>query len=523
MQRKFWTPIKVGLLTIAAVVALVFGVLKVTKGGLNSGNSYEVFAIFDDASGLRSKTKVQIAGIEVGQIQSVALVGNKAKVVLRIKNEITLYSDARIAKRSEGFIGDMMLDISPGHTPPRIQDGGQIKDVVSAGSMEQVFATLGKVTKDIQSVTGSIKEVLGGEKGAGSIKKIVEDMTTLTESVNKTILENSEKLNDILTNFQALSRSARDLTTGESGTVQAILANVEQVTGQIHQVASSVQDVLDSVKQMLGTNRKGFSEGVAGLRQSLDTLNASLTQVEDVTRKVAQGKGTVGKLLTDDTLARKLEKTVSDASDFVNRLTGLKTEVRMRAEYYLNHGSGREVFNVRLKPAEDKWYEVGIVSPLPVWMPDQVTTYDAAGKPTQTTIAKRSDQLTFNALMAHRWRFRGFSLTGKFGLIETTGGVAGDVGLFDGHLDLSLEAFDFGNRYKKWPRVRAFATASFLGHLFVTGGVDDVLNAHTLLPPTLASDPIFDKNPRDFFVGAGFYFTDQDLSSILSVVGVPKP
>lgn len=521
MPSKFWTPLKVGLLTIGAVAALVAGVLLVTKGGLSSRDSYPVFAVFDDVSGLRAKTRVQIAGIEVGQIESISLVGNKAKVVLRIKNEIPLWSDAKIAKRSEGFIGDYTVDIDPGSEPPRIPPGGEIKNVVSQGEMEQVFATLGEVTKDIQSVTKSLSDVLGGPEGTGSLRRIVEDVGRLTESVNATIQDSSAKLNQILGNIQSVTESARDVATGEQNTVARILENADLLMRRLNTAADQVQGVLASVQGILGSNEGDLKEGVAGLKQSLEKLDRSLSQINEVTGKLSSGDSTLGRLLTDDTLINDIESTVDEVDDFVGRVTNLETEVTLRSDYYVNHGSSREVLNLRLKPAEDKWYDIGIVSPVALYVPQQVLLYDSQGNRRETITVTRDTALAVNALFAQRWHVGGVSLTGRFGIIESTGAVAGDVGLVDDHLKLTVEAFDFSDRYKRLPRLRAYFTYSFLDHLLVSGGVDDALNGAWVLPDSLVGTPEFQHGPRDFFLGGGLYFTDEDLKAILTIVGVP--
>ena len=59
---------------------------------------------------------------------------------------------------------------------------------------------------------------------------------------------------------------------------------------------------------------------------------------------------------------------------------------------------------------------------------------------------------------------------------------------------------------------------NFLNHIFITGGVDDLLH-----DPVRDADTRRVLSGRDYFVGGGIYFTDDDLKAIIGTTGVPKP
>jgi phospholipid/cholesterol/gamma-HCH transport system substrate-binding protein len=517
MRTGFWTPVKVGLLTVIVAAILIVGIGQVTGTGLREQDSYTVYAIFDDATGLRRRSRVQIAGIEVGQIEEVQLVGHKARVSFRIRDDVVLYTNARISKRSEGLIGDMSLDIFPGSERfPVLPPGGEIREVVSAGSIEQVFETLGTITADIQGVTAALREVVG-EDTTQAIQSIVSDLSQLTDTVNTTILQSAERINSILALFEGLTAEIHDVTVGERRTITSILHNIERLTVQVQEVIATIQGVI-------GTGEDELREGVADLRQTLDRFNRALDdigvitgQVSEVTTKVAQGEGTLGRLVADDGLIRDIEGTVADASDFVDRLMRLQTEVSLRSELHTMRRTARTTFQVRLIPGEDKYYAIGVVDPvLPTTEIVELVEINDDGVPVTTRSRTTRHAWQLNAYMARRWAFPGWSVTGRFGLFEGTGGLGGDLGLAGDQLRLSLEAFEFMHADKPYPRIRAFATWSFLNHLFLTGGVDDAFNARTQ-----PADGLPDQMTRDFFIGGGFFFTDDDLKAILTTVGVP--
>ena len=58
-----------------------------------------------------------------------------------------------------------------------------------------------------------------------------------------------------------------------------------------------------------------------------------MKNMETVTSRLEKGEGTVGRLLTDDTIARNVEEITEDAGGFVRSITRLQTIVGLRTEY----------------------------------------------------------------------------------------------------------------------------------------------------------------------------------------------
>lgn len=81
---------------------------------MSDSESTRVWAYFRDASGLAVRGRVQIAGIPVGEIDGISLEGTRAKVWLKIRNDVDLREDAVVTKRSESLLGDYLLDLNPG-------------------------------------------------------------------------------------------------------------------------------------------------------------------------------------------------------------------------------------------------------------------------------------------------------------------------------------------------------------------------------------------------------------------------
>ena len=73
-----------------------------------------------------------------------------------------------------------------------------------------------------------------------------------------------------------------------------------------------------------------------------------------------------------------------------------------------------------------------------------------------------------------RVSFGGATVAGRFGIKESTGGIGGDLYLFDDRLVLSVDVFDTQST-NQYPRVKAtLADAIWKRNLFLVGGADDI-------------------------------------------------
>lgn len=508
-MKKLVTPFRVGLLVIAAGAFLITFVLFTRKGGLSESESLRVWAYFRDASGLTVRGRVQIAGIPVGEIDAITLEGTRAKVFLRIRNDVDLREDAVVTKRSESLLGDYLLDLNPGtENAPSMESGGQIRRVIDTAGMEAVFESLSQITADIQQVTGALREVLGGEKGQGSLQRIVENLVRLSDSVDATVRRNADRLDVIVGNVEGISSDVRGITRNNSADVSRIVDNIELIT-------RDVREVLASVKNIVGTGEGDVKETVASVKETLTKLDKTLGNLEEITRKVRDGEGAAGVLLANESVGREVRETVQDISRLASSITDLQTEVGIQSTYLAAQGRSKNLLSVRFIPKPDKYYLLELVDDPRGTVSTQVvqTNPPSEGDPVIQTQKITEESLKVSLQFAKRWYFT----TLRVGLIESTGGVGGDLHLFEDALMLRLDAFNFAADELRYPRLRATLRAQAFDHLFVVAGMDDMLNAQQR---DLATQRLI--AGRDFFVGGGLFFTDDDLKALITVTGVPN-
>ena len=517
-MKKWITPFKVGLFFLAALGTLVGLWSFVEKGRFGKGKSILVHAYFQDASGIAPQTRVQTAGIAVGEVTEVRLENGRALVFLRLSKTAQARKDAVLRKRSESLLGDFVLELLPGNlSAPFLEEGDEILRVLDVEGIEYIFSSLTKITENISHVTAALRGGLGGSEGTNSLAEIVDSVVKISRSLERMMEESSAKLEHILSNVDVVSQSMRRIAMSEEDDIKQIVKNIESVT-------RDMRHAMATVSEWLGSTPGRENEGFASVKNSLQSLEGSLANMEEVTRQMKEGEGLVGKLLADERLGQRLSETIEDVADFTQRLTSLSLEVDVRSEYLLRHRQAKNTFGVRLIPRSDRYYLLELVddprgntSVSYIQQDPPTVGSPAVQKQTITT-----DKLKVSAAFAQRYSL----LTLRFGIIESSGGAGVDLGVpmrfpysskwIENALLLRVDAFNFSAQNVEYPRLRASLRFSPIEHVYLHAGIDDMLNRPSR---DLTSNRYL--GGRDFFLGGGIYFTDDDLRPLLMFLPTP--
>lgn len=141
MYASWQTKLIVGVFALLGIVALAYLSLSLGRVALFSGNTYSLFANFDDISGLKTGAQVQIAGVQVGKVVAISLKNYRAHVQLQINDGIQVDSQAIASIDTQGIIGDKYVSISLG-AGDILKNGGLIKHTQSAFVLETAIGQL---------------------------------------------------------------------------------------------------------------------------------------------------------------------------------------------------------------------------------------------------------------------------------------------------------------------------------------------------------------------------------------------
>jgi phospholipid/cholesterol/gamma-HCH transport system substrate-binding protein len=496
---------KVGIFVVLGLVILTFFTFRVSKWGGIAGKGYKLTVDFETAAGLEPKANVKMAGVPVGKVEEIQLVGNRARLILRIDDGIRIPVDSVASIQTQGLLGEKYVEILAGKQADRmLPAGGRIANTQPPVNLDEIVRKVSLISDDVKRFTESLAETLGTEEGKKALSEILQNVREASAVLRNVAGANEERLNRILANIDTLSADLKDIASANKEDVRMTIANLRDFSRTLKEetpeLARKLEAMGEQVSGVFGENRQNIKEGIESFKLASAKLDNTLASAEKVMGRIERGEGTLGKLISDNTTIGSLNETLEGISRYVRRTESLKTFLDYKLEYQAAPSEYKHYANLRLQPSADKYYLLGVVDDPRGKLDTTDTTTTVDGVTTKTRTESFTNDLKFTALVAKRWS----GLTIKGGVMESTGGVGADYELIRDRFTVGLDAFDFGREKGQHPHLKAYGNYDIVKNLFITGGVDDILNSENDL--------------RTFFFGFGIKFADEDLKTLLGAV-----
>jgi phospholipid/cholesterol/gamma-HCH transport system substrate-binding protein len=530
--------VSAGIRVAILFLLVVIGAYLVWKNlGQNpaGADNYTLFAKFRDASGLPRGSKVVVAGLPKGEVTGLEVEGRYAKVTFKIDDEVPVWTSGVIIKKATSLLGDNYLEIDPGDEVKQLPDGTK-QTYVLLGPKCKTYSDPDRRKSDPCREIKNVIEATTPDALLHRIEQTIPNVDRVLESVR----DLSEDVRRVVNGpLQSVATRVDGLVEREAGTVQNIIERADRVMGNIDQIANDLRNIskgadpqitrilknLDDAsaeaKDLVATAKGEIQRTSDSLNKKLDNLDGVITNTESITQKINDDKGTLGHLVNDPTIAENVETITDDAKGFLGTLFGLKAYVGLRSEYNYFAQLARHYITVELHTRPDKFYLIEIEKGPRGDYPDVTLTFDPTVDPNhwiRKTVIEDKVRFTFQFAKRFSW------LTLRYGLKESTGGVGvdADFGYMGHNLRLSADVFDA--TFDQLPRVKLAAAYEVFHHLYVLGGVDELINSPDTLQIVKGNSDVpiqFDtfRFGRDYFFGAMLRFNDEDLAALLTVGG----
>ncbi|CAG8998947.1 MAG: Intermembrane phospholipid transport system binding protein MlaD [Candidatus Celerinatantimonas neptuna] len=142
------TEFGVGLFLLLGLIAILILAIRIADDDLiSNGDSYTVYANFDNIGGLKVRSPVKVGGVVVGRVDAISLEPKTLipRVTLRLYKkygEFPENSTARIL--TAGLLGEQYIGLTPGFNMPgepayNLKNGDTIEDTKSAIILEDLI------------------------------------------------------------------------------------------------------------------------------------------------------------------------------------------------------------------------------------------------------------------------------------------------------------------------------------------------------------------------------------------------
>ena len=140
-MKKLSLEFIVGLFLVVGVGSILYLSVEVSGLSVFKSDGYHLKAKFENSSGLKIGAVVEIAGVKIGQVESIALDSDtqESLVWLIVQKNVEIQDDAVASIRTAGIIGDKFIKISTGGGEP-LEDGDEIIETEPSISIEELIS-----------------------------------------------------------------------------------------------------------------------------------------------------------------------------------------------------------------------------------------------------------------------------------------------------------------------------------------------------------------------------------------------
>lgn len=268
---------KVGLLVIAAFAILYFGI-NFLKGSDIFNPAKRYFVFYADVDGLTASNPIMINGFQIGLVKKIKIFQGAAKPVLvelEINKNIIIGDSAKVILSNNGLLGGKMIILDPGNV-----------------ALSPKSDTL--VGVSAQGFTSMLEDK--AQPMINQVTHLVSTIDRLVDSFQPTV----GKLNETLLSVTKLSNTSETLIGSSKNDLNKITSNIAKLTESLVKTEKQL-DVLMKKMNTLGDtlNKADLAGTVNSLHQTTEQLNKTMVAINE-------GKGTMGKLMKNDSLYKNL-------------------------------------------------------------------------------------------------------------------------------------------------------------------------------------------------------------------------
>lgn len=275
--------VKVGIVGIIGLVLLYYG-FNFLKGTDIFSSTKDYNLIYKDVNGLEVSNPVSYNGVVVGRVSSVTpdYENDQVDVVISLDKEVKVTDKSEIFLGDDGLVGGklLILKIHPGQALP---PNSQIKTAVQPGLLGSVTEMLDPTMEKVDSLMTTLNSLAREFQHSGdALKILLASATQTTTGLNGIMASNSKNLNTITGNAALLTADLNRVVKDLDAQLKPILSNATKFT-----------DSLSTLE----------------LASTMTKLDATIGEFQGIVSEINNGKGTIGKLTSNDSLYTNLNNT----------------------------------------------------------------------------------------------------------------------------------------------------------------------------------------------------------------------
>lgn len=279
----------IGITVTIATLIVILTILLLGKSSVITVGMHVDMTV-QDADGLGAGDAVLFRGIPIGTVQSVELAKEGVVVSLKLRGDPEIPADSRFVIKESSLLGGKSVEIKSGTSSKMLKPDASVSGHAQSGILSMAEGTSG-VGDKVSEILSNIN-TLSGEQTLNGVYETLRNLNQLTQTLQAMLDANKQAVAATLSNLEAVSRGANN------------------TVGNLNQIAAE--------------NREPIRKAIASVNETSLQLQSAIKQTDTTVSRLdamlvglQQGRGSLGKLMVDDSLYRELKATVAQVDSLV--------------------------------------------------------------------------------------------------------------------------------------------------------------------------------------------------------------
>ena len=315
LQRKQfeWRQVRVAALIVVGLLLLAYGAYRIGKVLDIFASRYELVTLVPSALGLREGAPVTLAGQQIGQVSRIEFIpvrekrnGNHLRVFLEVSQKVRdqIRQDSRAFMRTQGLLGDKMVDIQPGSMNAAILTAGDTILTGKSVDIDQFLTQASEMMDLTMTIVGDVRDMTTGlSQGEGTMGLFLKDDALYSRMVGAT--------GELQTTLSGINRA--DGTFGRMIRDPAMYQRLNSAVTRLDSIGAMILYGNGSVSQLIRSD--SLYRNIASATNRADSAMATAAAMLE---RMANGQGTIQRMMTDPALYDAFLKAVVDMQTLIN-------------------------------------------------------------------------------------------------------------------------------------------------------------------------------------------------------------
>lgn len=280
---------KVLLFLLLGIVLLALLSLQFAKVGTMFKETYTIELHSPNVGGIKEGASVQMAGIQIGTVKSIALSedGHYAILKVDVLENYKIRKDATFSMEQSGFLGDQHIAVTAVGTNAPLYNNGDIAQCKPPFSIDEVAdnatVLMGKLSQSadqLSKILAKVESDILSEQTIADIHDIISRMSGITLNVDTMITNANANL------FQT------------NGVLVSTIRSIGETADNLSSAVSEIEVLAKENREVFGT--------------TISNLSSATQELDELLKGVNDGTGVAGAMLKDDDMKLQLQTTLSN-------------------------------------------------------------------------------------------------------------------------------------------------------------------------------------------------------------------